>query len=390
MPPSIVEDAQQPVDGAELIGPSSESTMLEHDLLLLRRITSISVIVALIAATWWSVSWYLNAAESGLFGPPSSLVNAEEDYDEMVQLNNVGNLEGKGVNVCIVDSGIDAGHREFINTDFGSWKDFVNGKAEPYDDHGHGTMMAGILVADTEFKGVAPSVTLHVAKALDSDGNGTGTRVAEAIDWCVGEQSDVISLSLGGAPGIIPSQFSGDETATAVNNAIAQGVFVIAAAGNDGGEETDDDVEAPCNERDVICVGGVDKDGDSWRYSSRGDNNGRLNPPLFPRFNPDKKPEVVAPAEDVPVALPGNSWGTASGTSAATVYLTGAISLLLEGRKDMQREGSAGGEDAIRSVKEWIMDSSKPKNGQSEHDDRYGYGMLQTRAFLDLAGVSID
>ena len=124
--------------------------------------------------------------------------------------------------------------------------------------------------------------------------------------------------------------------------------------------------------------------------SSRGDNNGRLNPPLYPRFDPDKKPEVVAPAEDVPVVFPGNSWGITSGTSAATVYLTGAISLLLEGRKDMQREGSAGGEDAIRSVKEWIMESSKPKNGQSDHDDRYGYGMLQTRALLDLAGVSID
>jgi len=378
------------IEEAQPAEQMSDSSMLEQDLLLLRRITSISIIIALIAATWWSISWYLDAAESGLFGPPSSLMDLEEDYDTLVQLDDVGTLDGSGVIVCIVDSGIDASHREFQGVKFGSWKDFVGAKSEPYDDHGHGTMMAGILVANSGFEGIAPEVTLHVAKALDSEGNGTGARVADAVDWCVSEQSDVISLSLGGAPGVIPSQFSGDETATAVNNAIAQGVFVIAAAGNDGDDPEDDDVESPCNERDVICVGGVNQDGSSWRYSSRGDNNGRLNPPLLPRFDPNKKPEVVAPAEDVPVVIPSNKWGTASGTSAATVYLTGAISLLLEGREDMQREGSAGGEDAVQSVKEWIMQSSKPKEGQSGHDDRYGYGLLQTRALLDLAGVSID
>ena len=324
--------------------------------------------------------------------PPPTSEWAYEDSG-VRDLQDMG-YTGEGVRLCMVDTGIDVSHPDLTGLDL-VFKDFITGSSEPTErgSLAHGTMMAGILVADGYLQGIAPDVTLGMAAALGDDGDGGNSGdqnvVASAIEWCWKTfDADIISLSLGGESD--PDADRDGPTTNAVRLAMANGVFVIAAAGNDGGEETDDDVEAPCNERDVICVGGVDKDGDSWRYSSRGDNNGRLNPPLFPRFNPDKKPEVVAPAEDVPVALPGNSWGTASGTSAATVYLTGAISLLLEGRKDMQREGSAGGEDAIRSVKEWIMDSSKPKNGQSEHDDRYGYGMLQTRAFLDLAGVSID
>ena len=122
----------------------------------------------------------------------------------------------------------------------------------------------------------------------------------------------------------------------------------------------------------VICVGGVDSSGNIWSGSSV-DNNGRLWPPMMPRNSPDEKPEVVAPGHEVPVIMPGNNWGLSSGTSAATVYVTGAIALLLEANPNLK----GGGTDVLDNLKQWIADSSKKKSGQENHDDYYGYGLLQ-------------
>ena len=74
-------------------------------------------------------------------------------------------------------------------------------------------------------------------------------------------------------------------------------------------------------------------------------------------------------------------WGTSSGTSAATVYVTGAIALLFEEYPDLQD----GGTDMLDNLKQWIADSSKKKSGQENHDDYYGYGLLQIEELLDEA-----
>ena len=59
-------------------------------------------------------------------------------------------------------------------------------------------MMAGILVADGELTGLAKDVNLYVAKALSGSGEGNDATVAEAIDWCISKNVNIISLSLGG------------------------------------------------------------------------------------------------------------------------------------------------------------------------------------------------
>ena len=103
--------------------------------------------------------------------------------------------------------------------------------------------MAGILVADGWMKGVAPEVELVVAKALSGNGTGDDGIVADAIDWCVDQGSHIISLSLGGAPGLLPfNPFGGRDSSDAADDAIDQGIVVIAAAGNDGGPDDDGDV----------------------------------------------------------------------------------------------------------------------------------------------------
>ena len=316
------------------------------------------------------------------YRPGDQALESQEIYTELIDFDGI-KLNGNGVTVCIVDSGIMPEHVDIEDAEIVMWKDFVQNRAKPYDDHGHGTSMAGILIADGWMKGIAPKVDLLVAKALSEDGSGDDGIVAEAIDWCVVNGADVISLSLGGAPDILPFNIgSGRGSDDAAADAIDQGVFVIAAAGNDGGDDDDGDVSSPCSERLVICVGGVKQNGEHWSGSSTGDNNGRAFPFMLPRSDPHQKPELVAPAQKVPVINYEGSWSLVDGTSAATVYVTGAIALLLQENPQLSESTSSSNSE---QVKEWIQQSVQPAEGQTGHDDDYGYGLLKIQALLDMA-----
>ena len=315
--------------------------------------------------------------------PTDTALESQEVYGELIQ-TDIRGLDGTGVRVCIVDSGIDTTHKDLSSINLVAWRDFVNNQAEPYDDQGHGTSMAGILVADGWMEGVAASVELVVAKALSGNGTGDDGVVADAIDWCVEQNVQIISLSLGGAPGLIPfNPFGGRDSSDAADDAIDRGIVVIAAAGNDGGPDDDGDVAHPSSERLVISVGGHTEDGSHWSGSSTGDNNGNLLPLIFPRQDPHKKPEIVAPAEGVPVINNDGTWSIVDGTSAATVFVTGAIALLLEAVPNLAANGTSGSADSVIQIKQAIMDTSKPLVGQDGHDDDYGYGMLQIENLIN-------
>ncbi len=131
----------------------------------------------------------------------------------------------------------------------------------------------------------------------------------------------------------------------------------------------------------MICVGGVDVNGNLWQGSSVGDNNGRLFPPMLPRNSPNEKPEVVAPGHKVPVIMPGDKWGLSSGTSAATVYVTGAIAILFDKNPDLLGSGT----EMLDNLKQWISESSKKRSGQDSHDNHYGYGMLQIEDLISAS-----
>ncbi|MDP6869812.1 MAG: S8 family serine peptidase [Candidatus Poseidoniaceae archaeon] len=343
----------------------------DDDFDFIQKITVGAMCLLLAVMGWYG--YQLWTGEVTLVGPHPELLTEENSFANLIQLDegNAAQLSGSGVKVCIVDSGVDATHPDLNNANIIDWVDMVNGKSEPYDDQNHGTMMAGILVADGGLSGVAPDVDLYIAKALAENGTGESSIVADAIDWCINKQVNIISLSLGGNQGTA-GIILGDDVEDAVEDAYSAGIIVVAAAGNDGAND-DGDVASPGNVRSVICVGAVDSRGSLWSGSSIGDNNGNLFPPKLPRNDPNKKPEVVAPGERVPVILPGGSWGYADGTSASTVYVTGAIALMLENNPSLKD----GGEDMIDDLKQWIMDSSQMKSDQTNHDNHYGYGLLK-------------
>ena len=349
---------------------------LDSDLDFIKQITVVATIIVFIAAGIFA--YMIFTGEISLTGPSALVLEKEEDFDKLIEYDSVDYLSGNGVDVCMVDSGIDMTHSDLSDLNLADWSDFIASKSNPYDDNGHGTMMAGILVADGALTGIATDVNLYVAKALSGAGEGDDSTVAQAIDWCVSKNVNIISLSLGGnASGF--SIILGDAVEDAVENAYEAGIVVVAAAGNDG-QNDDGDVSSPGIVDTVICVGGVDVNGNLWDGSSIGDNNGRIWPPMLPRNSPNEKPELVAPGHKVPVIMQGDSWGLSSGTSAATVYVTGAIALMFEAHPELKD----GGTGMLDNLKQWIVDSSK-NAGQDAHDNHYGYGMLQMDALIDAA-----
>ena len=364
---------------------SNELTKNDDSLLMVSAI--VTILIALLLLSVSMIYLWPGIGNISASGPSGALITWESEYREITGLNEIHNLDGTGVILCIVDSGIDIDHPGFEGVEIAGWKDFVNEYSEPYDDEGHGTAMAGIIISNNGLIGNARGVSLLVAKAISSDGTGTDQMISESVDWCVDNSADIISLSLGGAQGFGSGIFTTDALEQSVEQALDQGVYIVAAAGNDG-ENDDGDVESPGSVEDVICVGGITRSGQIWKGSSAGDNDGRFWPnPILPRNNPDMKPEVVGPGQEVPILMAGgvsneNWWGWSSGTSAATAWVSGSLALLLENNPELQRENSQE-RDSIIEVKELIMDNSNMKEGQNEHDYHYGYGIFRVDMLIE-------
>ncbi len=297
------------------------------------------------------------------------------------ELQNAG-LDGSGVHVCIVDTGIDATHPDFSNLTLAGFRDFYEGEHDLVRDVGedsHGTMMAGLLVANGKFYGAAPGVDLSIALALGPSGtSGQEDRVAQAIRWCrITQKADIVSLSLGSDPG--DGMGIQSETVLAVQEALDAGIFVVAAAGNTGDDASISDVSVPANMQGVIAVGVSTHSGNVWSNSA----NGSMVDPYTQenRSYPNQKPEVSAPGvllfstTSTQIEPP---YAYSTGTSDSTVLVTGALALILE------LYGTAlAGDDGVIDAEEMEMvkrslASSCDKSGTdgSPHDVRGGYGFL--------------
>ncbi|MFQ5986100.1 MAG: S8 family serine peptidase [Thermoplasmata archaeon] len=285
------------------------------------------------------------------------------------QLMAVG-LTGAGVLLCMVDTGVDLGHPDLRGVTLAAWRDFVANEPLPYDDHGHGTFMAGLMVGGGLVRGFAPGVSFAVAKAIDATGTGGASAIVQALAFCMdpfgnGTQADIISLSLGG--GSVPD----GPVSVRVNEAIGQGILVVAAVGNDGPDASD--VQSPASQDLVIAVGSV-KAGLEISVFSQGGNNGA-------RSDPNRKPELVAPGEGLTTTGLDGGYVTVSGTSAASAIVSAILALVLEGEPTLQSLISAAG---VSTVKVAIMGTALPLAGQVEpHDRLYGYGVIQAADLLD-------
>jgi hypothetical protein len=139
------------------------------------------------------------------------------------------------VRVAVIDSGADVNHPDLKGQTVAA-RSFVGGS--PADDWGHGTFVAGEIAASVDdghgIAGLAPSANLLVAKVVRPDGSVSTRAEARAIRWAVKLGAKVINVSLGGLrdpQDPFSTGYSKIEQ-LAIDDAIANGVLVVAAVGN--------------------------------------------------------------------------------------------------------------------------------------------------------------
>ncbi len=266
--------------------------------------------------------------------------------------------------VAVIDSGIDATHPEFAPGQVVAWRDFRNGLAAPYDDHGHGTATAGRVAGATT--GAFPGAPLAIAKVLDAAGKfPTWVLVANAIDWAVVDAgASVISISLWSQ---MPSPVESVIVADAITRARDAGVLVVVIAGN-GGELVDAGAAGVPHPVGATFTPGASSPG-ALSVGGAYDDGARA-----PSSSLD--PELLAHGAHVRVATRGNGgagsggYESRSGTSYAAPWVAGVAARLLA-------DGAPRDPDAL----EWLLlHVARDDPAQTYAEEGYG--------FLDAVGVA--
>jgi hypothetical protein len=219
-------------------------------------------------------------------------------------------ITGAGINVAILDTGIDTNHPELISSYLGGY-DCVNNDGIPEDDHGHGTHVAGIITADgTTFgtaKGVAPGAGVYMYKVCDRRGSCYEDDMKCGMERAVLTDAKVMSISIGGTS-YTTVNCDSDSLAIMVNHVVSHGLTAVVAAGNDGRG-----VSTPGCASGAIAVGAVDSGNNVPYWSGRG-------PAL----------DILAPGVNILSTTKDGKTGLMSGTSMATPHVAGVVALLYD------------------------------------------------------------
>ncbi|HLT36727.1 MAG TPA: S8 family peptidase, partial [Enhygromyxa sp.] len=170
---------------------------------------------------------------------------------------------GAGVNVYVVDSGIDQAHPEFEGrAAIGFDALYKTTKHPKYgrDCDGHGTHVAGTIGAASY--GVAKGVNLYGVRVLGCNGSGTWSSVIAGLEWVAEHHVGpaVVNMSLGGGK------------SQAVNDAVRElveqhGVLVVVAAGNNNANACN---YSPASEPTALTVGASDRNDQRASFSNHG------------------------------------------------------------------------------------------------------------------------
>jgi type VII secretion-associated serine protease mycosin len=253
--------------------------------------------------------------------------------------------QGAGVTVAVIDSGVDATHRDLVGQVLPGLDLVDSGGDGDTDLVGHGTTVSALIAGrgdDTSgVVGIAPKAKILPVRVLDRENRyDDALIVAKGVRWAVDHGARVVNLSLGG-------NGSSPALAAALDYAFAKDVVVVACTGN-ASASTTSGVWYPAREPGVLAVAGMERDGEAlWQGSITG-----------------KETVVTAPATQLVGARPGGYWRV-QGTSFAAPMVSGTAALIRSRWPTM----SAG------EVVNRIIKTAKDR-GPAGHDAQYGYGMV--------------
>lgn len=278
---------------------------------------------------------------------------------------------GDGVSVVVGDTGQRYTHNDlYSHYDASISYDYDDNDSDPYYHSGedHGTHCAGSVGSDGTAgtqAGVAPDYT-YGAHRLYMYGNHTGELSVwaswqGAVNWGV----DCVSNSLGWIDSWNPDRPTWQTNA---QNAIAAGVTLVIAAGNEGpGAQT---LRCPGDVPEVITVGATNSSDVIANFSSRG--------PSTDYGSTVVKPDVSAPGVSIKSCYTSSDTAYAdgwSGTSMATPHVAGAVALLLEADPTL----------TPAQLKQ-ILEDTAVELGDPGKDNAYGSGRIDALAAVQSLG----
>jgi len=268
-----------------------------------------------------------------VIGPPElGLPRGIPDAD--IKADDAWAIErGRNILVGIIDTGIDLGHPDLERRIFAWGPDFIESDDTPNDHHGHGSLVAGIIGADTDngvgISGICWNAGIVPIRAFDNDAKSDVFTVVEAIYWAAEYGVKVLNMSFGG-----PDLENNETLRSAIIYAHDEkDIVLVAAAGNEG----IDDVWYPAAYADpVVAVSATDYHDVYQTLITTGGAWGSNYGPAV---------DLAAPGVLIlstwPLRLPRNErpgWeGYAYGgkTSMATAFVSGAAALIRSYRPEL-------------------------------------------------------
>ncbi|WP_172194392.1 S8 family peptidase [Saccharibacillus qingshengii] len=246
---------------------------------------------------------------------------------------------GAGIKIAILDTGISSRSGLAIAGGIST----VEGVSSYEDDNGHGTFVAGIIGAKNKaYSGIAPDASLYAVKVMDKAGNGSVESLAAGLEWAIGQQMDVINLSLS-----FPQQ--SDTVQRLLDQAADAGITVIVAAGNSGLPDGSGDTLAfPAKSSETITVAAVDSGLNRAGFSGTGSGV-----------------DLAAPGVGIVSLSMSGKYKIGEGTSAAAPFVSGMVAVLKQAYPDL-------GEDQILEA----LQQSAQDLGTAGQDSQYGFGLV--------------
>lgn len=253
------------------------------------------------------------------------------------------------IKVAVLDTGVMGSHEDLGNKMVAGYN-YVTGAAiapsDNSDDEGHGTIVAGVIGANTNngvgVAGVDWAVKIMPIKVIRSNGVGTDTNVASGIRWAVDNGASIINMSFGGDF----SQTVKDQ----IDYAWSKGVLMVASSGNSGIETK----LYPAGFDEVMAVGSISSSLSRSSFSNYGSYL-----------------DVVAVGESIISTNNSGGYSSASGTSISTPFVTGLASLI------KAQKPTIGKEDVYKAIRETARDVDVSGN------DKYtGAGVIQAASAI--------
>lgn len=244
--------------------------------------------------------------------------------------------------VAILDTGCDHNHPDLKNI-IGS-QDWTGSSVGAGDRNGHGTHTSGTVCAANASIGVAPGFPMLHGKVLSDGGSGAGTWIAAGLRWAFERGATIMSMSLGSS--------GEDPTITAAMREVTdKGAWVIAAAGNSGGNTSN--VDWPGRSPYAISVAALNRDLTPASFTNRG-----------------AKIDTASAGVGIWSCRPGGGYQQMSGTSMATPFVAGILTLYRAALAKRQRK--------VPSIQELrtILATRSTDAGAPGVDNRTGPGWI--------------